>query len=200
MLNYINNDSWLGFASSVPWQVQRWQGAGVASIWSVPLTVWGTSLEQVATGAYDNYFQAAANALAQAVPSKDGNIYVRLGWEFNGTWMPWAAQGHEAAFIKTFQDVVDVFRSASDKFKFVWDVNEGGSTIDPAKWSAPIEVVRPLVWLLSLEDGRDGKAPEARGDRREATSGGRSDFTGPERGRCNPRARCEFGDVLPVAA
>ncbi|MCJ2117057.1 nucleotidyl transferase AbiEii/AbiGii toxin family protein, partial [Methylobacterium sp. J-001] len=46
-------------------------------------------------------------------------------------------------------------------------------------WSAPIEVVRPLVWLLSLEDGRDGKAPEARGDRREATSGGRSDFTGP---------------------
>ncbi|MCJ2116558.1 hypothetical protein MKK65_08185, partial [Methylobacterium sp. J-001] len=48
-----------------------------------------------------------------------------------------------------------------------------------ADWSAPIEVVRPLVWLLSLEDGRDGKAPEARGDRREATSGGRSDFTGP---------------------
>ena len=133
VLNYINNDSWSGFASSVPWQVQRWQGAGVASIWSVPLTVWGTSLEQVATGAYDSYFQAAANALAQAVPSKDGNIYVRLGWEFNGTWMPWAAQGHEAAFIKTFQDVVDIFRSVSDKFKFVWDVNEGGSTIDPAK-------------------------------------------------------------------
>ncbi|WP_246685411.1 hypothetical protein, partial [Methylobacterium sp. WL103] len=44
-----------------------------------------------------------------------------------------------------------------------------------ADWSAPIEVVRPLVWLLSLEDGRDGKAPEARGDRREATSGGRAD-------------------------
>ncbi|WP_210168832.1 hypothetical protein, partial [Methylobacterium sp. Leaf100] len=31
-------------------------------------------------------------------------------------------------------------------------------------WSAPIEVVRSLVWLLSLEDGQDGKAPEARGD------------------------------------
>ncbi|MCJ2066812.1 diguanylate cyclase, partial [Methylobacterium sp. J-088] len=46
-------------------------------------------------------------------------------------------------------------------------------------WSAPIEVVRPLVWLLSLEDGRDGKIPEARGDRREATSGGRADLTGP---------------------
>ena len=29
------------------------------------------------------------------------------------------------------------------------------------RWSAPIEVVRPLVWLLSLEDGQDGKAPEA---------------------------------------
>ena len=28
-------------------------------------------------------------------------------------------------------------------------------------WSAPIEVVRPLIWLLSLEDGQDGKTPEA---------------------------------------
>ena len=72
--------------------------------------------------------------------------------------------------------------------------------IEQSDWSAPIEVVRPLVWLLSLEDGQDGKAPEARGDRREATSGGRADLTGPERGRYNPRARCEFGDVLPVAA
>ncbi|MCJ2112984.1 hypothetical protein MKK64_17525 [Methylobacterium sp. E-025] len=133
VLNYLNNDSWAAFASSVPWQVQRWQHVGISSIWSVPLTVWGTSLEQVATGAYDNYFHAAAQALAQTMPSKDGNIYIRLGWEFNGGWMPWAAQGHEAAFIKSFQDVVDVFRGVSDKFKFVWDVNEGGSTIDPAK-------------------------------------------------------------------
>ncbi|MCJ2116701.1 hypothetical protein MKK65_08985, partial [Methylobacterium sp. J-001] len=59
------------------------------------------------------------------------------------------------------------------------DATIGDHIVETCEWSAPIEVVRPLVWLLSLEDGRDGKAPEARGDRREATSGGRSDFTGP---------------------
>ncbi|MBV9078117.1 MAG: autotransporter-associated beta strand repeat-containing protein [Methylobacteriaceae bacterium] len=132
VLNYLNNDSWSAFDSSVGWQVGRWQTTGLSSIWSVPLTVWGTSLEEVASGARDSHFREAAEALATAKPSSDGQIYVRLGWEFNGGWMPWAAQGHEGAFVAAFQDVVNVFRSVSSTFKFVWDVNQGGSAIDPA--------------------------------------------------------------------
>jgi hypothetical protein len=130
-LNYLNNNSWSEFDSSAPWAVGLWQN--IPTIWSVPLTVTGTSLEQVATGDYNSHFVSAAKQLAKSTPSKDGNIYVRVGWEFNGSWMPWSAQGHEAAFIKSFQNLVDSFRSISDKFKFVWDVNQGASTIDPAK-------------------------------------------------------------------
>ncbi|KQP35947.1 terminase gpA endonuclease subunit, partial [Methylobacterium sp. Leaf100] len=52
----------------------------------------------------------------------------------------------------------------------IWgNTNEGHAWRE--LWSAPIEVVRSLVWLLSLEDGQDGKAPEARGDRCQATAG-----------------------------
>ena len=132
-LDYLNNNSWSEFASSIPWALEVAKATGLSSVWSVPLTVWGTSLEQVASGAYNSYFLKAAQALAQSKPSADGSIYVRLGWEFNSSWMPWAAAGHEQAFIKAFQDVVTVFRSVSDNFKFVWDVNQGASQIDPAK-------------------------------------------------------------------
>ncbi|WP_336492820.1 glycosyl hydrolase, partial [Methylobacterium nigriterrae] len=131
VLFYLNNDSWAAFDSSVPWAVGLWAPSQTSVIWSVPLTVWGTALDEVATGAYDAHFLKAAQALA-AGRSEAGPIYVRLGWEFNGSWMPWAAQGHEAAFVTAFQNVVSLFRSVSDQFRFVWDVNAGGS-YDPAK-------------------------------------------------------------------
>lgn len=133
VLNFLNNDSWSGLDSSAGWQAWQWKGAGPGNVWAMPLTVHGTSLEQVATGAYNGHFLTAAQALAQSQPSNDGSIYVRVGWEFNGDWMPWAAQGHEDAFINAFHQLVDTFRSVSDKFKFVWDVTEGDSTYNPAK-------------------------------------------------------------------
>ncbi|RYF02426.1 MAG: hypothetical protein EOO77_32675, partial [Oxalobacteraceae bacterium] len=133
VLAYLNNDSWSGFDSSIGYEVSLWKHTKASNIWSVPLTVWGTSLEQVATGSYNDHFLKAAQSLAQTKPSADGNIYIRAGWEFNGSWMPWAAEGHEGAFIKSFQNLVDTFRSVSDKFKFVWDVNESDSTYNPTK-------------------------------------------------------------------
>lgn len=132
VLFYLNNDSWKAFDSSIGWAVNLWKPSNTPVIWSVPLTVTGTSLEQVATGAYNSHFLQAAQALAQSKPSSDGNIYVRVGWEFNGSWMPWSAQGHEAAFVQSYQNLVNTFRSVSSEFKFVWDVNAGGS-YDPSK-------------------------------------------------------------------
>lgn len=132
VLFYLNNDTWSAFDSSISWAVNLWKPTNVPVIWSVPLTVWGTSLEQVATGAYDSHFRKAALALAQSKPSADGAIYVRVGWEFNGTWMPWSAQGHEAAFIQSFRHLVKTFRAVSNKFKFVFDVNKGGD-YNPAR-------------------------------------------------------------------
>ena len=133
VLNYLNNDSWSGFDSSIGWATGLWKNSGTSNIWSVPLTVWGTSLEQVATGAFNDHFLKAAQGLAQTKPSSDGNIYVRVGWEFNGSWMPWAAAGHEKAFIKSFQNLVDTFRSVSGKFKFVWDTTNDGGNMNPEK-------------------------------------------------------------------
>lgn len=132
VLFYINSDSWSAFDSSLDWAVKLWRPSDTPVVWSVPLTVVGTSLDRVAHGSYNSHFARAAQALAHAKRSKDGAIYVRVGWEFNGDWMPWSAQGQEAAFIGAFHNLVDTFRAVSSKFRFVWDVNASGN-YDPVR-------------------------------------------------------------------
>ena len=48
-------------------------------VWSVPLTVKGTRLKEVASGAHDAEFEAAARAISEAQPG----AIIRLGWEMN---------------------------------------------------------------------------------------------------------------------
>ena len=48
-------------------------------VWSVPLTVTGTPLADVANGLHDAEFEAAARAIAEAQPK----AIIRLGWEMN---------------------------------------------------------------------------------------------------------------------
>ncbi|MCJ2105112.1 hypothetical protein MKK70_06900, partial [Methylobacterium sp. E-041] len=78
VLNYLGNGDWSGFDSSIGYEVSIWKATPASKIWSVPLTVWGTSLEQVATGAFNDHFLKAAQGLAQTKASSDGNIYVRV--------------------------------------------------------------------------------------------------------------------------
>ena len=134
VLMYLNDWSWDAYESSIPWATQLWKDDPTPRIWGVPLTVTGTPLEEVATGAHNDTFLRAAQAIAAtSPPSPDGNIYVRVGWEFNGEWMPWAAEGHEQAYIDSFRQLVDTFRSVAPNFKFVWDVVNADRAMDPAK-------------------------------------------------------------------
>ncbi len=55
-----------------------------------------------------------------------GSSVVRLGWEFNGGWFPWAAGGCPGAFVGTFQQIVTVMRSVSGaNFSFEWNPTAG---------------------------------------------------------------------------
>ncbi|WP_240769162.1 Ig-like domain-containing protein, partial [Paracoccus liaowanqingii] len=71
---------------------------------------------------------AEALLAASEGPAK---IHVRIGEEFNGDWMPWAAKGKEVDFIATFRHIVEIFRSVSEKFVFEWNVNIGDMGMNP---------------------------------------------------------------------
>ena len=132
VMAYVGNADWGDFMGSAGWAAtQLWTQIDRPILWSVPLTVNGASLEAGAWGAYDDYFRSVANSLANFRP-QDEHIYIRTGWEFNGDWFPWSAQGHEQAFIDTFHHFVDTFRSVSDRFVFEWNVTNTG--LPPEDW------------------------------------------------------------------
>jgi len=85
-------------------------------VWSVPLTMTGTPLADVANGLHDGDFKAAARAIAEAQPK----AIIRLGWEMNIANSAWFAKDHEAEYIAAFRRVVGIFRSHSSDFKYDW--------------------------------------------------------------------------------
>lgn len=107
------------------WFVDQFRMLNKPTLWSVAMIPKGSSLREAATGEYNRYYVSAARVLAKTKPFPDGTIRIRLGWEMNGNWFPWAAQGKEEDFVRTFRHIVDSFRSVSDKFRFEWNVNYG---------------------------------------------------------------------------
>jgi beta-mannanase len=86
------------------------------------------TLAQGATGAFNSYFVTLAQTL---VAGGQSNAYLRLGWEFDGSWMPWEATtpSTEASFATYFQQIVTAMRSVpGEKFRFEWNPDAGAFT------------------------------------------------------------------------
>ena len=146
--------SWLGSSSSIkyaqdfvdatdwshisnPWQLSNWQGSPFSMVWGVPMLPCGSSATQcstnvsdydeVANGGADSYFKTLAQNLISA---GFGSSYIRLGWEFNATWMGWSICNSDGSglaswasdFVPAFQNIVTSMRSVSGaNFKFIWN-------------------------------------------------------------------------------
>ena len=130
VLGYTGDASWDDYDGSVAWASGVWNKLDRRVFWSVPLIPRGASLSKAAAGQYDDHYRLAAQKLAAFRPG-DPIIYIRTGWEFNGDWFPWAARGKEKDFIGAFQRFVTIFRDASPRFRFEWNVNIGDVGMDP---------------------------------------------------------------------
>jgi hypothetical protein len=90
----------------------------------------GTStLASGAAGAYDVYFITIAKNL---VAKGYSNATLRVGWEFNGSWFPWASYKDPKNFITYFQRIVTLMRSVPGQhFKFDWCPSIGANALAP---------------------------------------------------------------------
>ena len=52
-------------------------------------------------------------------------VTIRLGWEFDGNWMPWSAAGNEALWVQAYRHVHDVFKSIIPNARFDWTGDVG---------------------------------------------------------------------------
>lgn len=113
------------------WLIDRWVSANRVVIYSVPMLPESgeTSLERGAKGEYDDHFRALAKLLVKA---DHGGAVLRLGWEFNGNWYPWAANKCPTCFVEYWKRIVDVMRSVQGaQFLFDWNPTLGRQEIAP---------------------------------------------------------------------
>jgi hypothetical protein len=116
-VDFYGEATWEEF-SKYSWVPGIWKKLNPARkvVWSMPLTMKGTPLADVAAGKYDVEFEGAARAIADAQP----DAVIRLGWEMNLEQSNWFAGGREADYIAAYRHVAGLFRKASNRFTFDW--------------------------------------------------------------------------------
>jgi hypothetical protein len=119
-LEFLSNETWElmeNASSRSPW---CWAATGLPMTFSVSmLPADGVStLEAGARGDYDAHFRTIArNFVAEGQP----NAIVRLGWEFNFGWYPWAAAKNPTAWVAYWRRIVTAMRSVpGQNFRFDW--------------------------------------------------------------------------------
>ncbi len=122
-MDFLDGSSW-STLDDPAWLLSKWNGTGDRMIWGLPmLPNSGASLSTGATGAYNGYFVTLAQRL---VAGGQGSSIIRLGWEFNGGWFPWAANGQAAAFVTYWRQIVGAMRSVPGaRFSFEWNPTRG---------------------------------------------------------------------------
>jgi hypothetical protein len=146
--------SWLGSAGTIkyaedfvdatdwshisdPWQLSNWQGSPFTMVWGVPMLPCGgpstqcstnvSDYDMVANGGANGYFKTLAQNL---IANGFGSSYIRLGWEFNASWMGWGVCNQDGSglaswagdFVPAFRNIVTSMRSVSGaNFKFIWN-------------------------------------------------------------------------------
>jgi hypothetical protein len=134
VLDFLAYDSWASFESDARWTCESWGGFGKRPIvssmtYSIPLTVQGTPLSEVAAGKHDRTYLAVARDM---IDNGWAHAVVRLGWEFNGSWMPWSASKDPAAYVAAYRRVVMLMRSVPGaRFTFDWCSACGRNAISP---------------------------------------------------------------------
>jgi hypothetical protein len=122
-LDFLDASNWSSIAAPREW-AEAWNDSPYRVVYSIPLIPnTGGTLREGAGGAYNVHFRRLAETL---VAHGEGDAVLRLGWEFNGDWMPWNARSDPGAYAAYWRQVVQTMRAVSGaQFKFDWCTNLG---------------------------------------------------------------------------
>jgi hypothetical protein len=120
--------SWDVLAKGATWGVRCWQQARVKHlVLSIPMLPNDKSatLADGARGKFDELFRNYAKLL---VKHGFADATLRIGWEFNADWYPWAAKHDPQAWIEYYRRAVTAMREVPGaKFTFDWCAAGGWS-------------------------------------------------------------------------
>ena len=130
--DFIDATDWAHISD--PWQLGDWKGTPYTMVWGVPMLPCGGPSTQcktniadydlLAQGGADGYYKTLAQHLVSA---GFGSSYIRIGWEFNGSWYPWGVRTNDdaRAFAAYFRRVVTTMRAVAPGLRFDWNPSVG---------------------------------------------------------------------------
>ena len=92
--------------------------------YDVPMVLQYGTFAAVYNGSLDDVYRN----VAQTIAARDPNGVIRIGHEMNGTWYDWSIDGPagtSAEYVLCYRHLVEIFRSVSPGFKFVWNPGAG---------------------------------------------------------------------------
>jgi uncharacterized repeat protein (TIGR02543 family) len=138
VVDYIqDNDGWqavAGASGSIDWLLNAWKVTPYQLCLAVPIIPSDSSGNAVGTllsganGSYNAYYTSLAKVLIAAGYAK---CYLRLGWEFDGSWYKWAALNptDQANYAAYFRQIVTTMRAvAGAEFQFIWNPDASAFT------------------------------------------------------------------------
>lgn len=133
VVDFLDGKNWAAMTGSAKWIAQCWQKPGYKLALSVPMLTKDKSatLADGARGDLDHHFREIARIL---VETGHGDSILRIGWEFNGAWYPWAASQDPESFVAFWRRIVVTMRSVpGNRFRFDWNPTVGTTKIDPER-------------------------------------------------------------------
>jgi beta-mannanase len=127
IVNFFNSSSRSALNNDVPFELSQFQTYANPVVWSFPL-ITGTSGETLANAASGSYDSSWTTALNEILTSRtnDKTIILRVNWEMNGvTFFPWYCTPDQTNFNASWQRFVNLARSLSSKFVFLWCPTQG---------------------------------------------------------------------------
>ncbi len=122
---YADRSSWAGITN--PWPVSTYAGFAGRLVLSVPTFPQGQgSNAACASGAYNTHWAQLATFLKS---HGRANTIVRLGWEFNGTWMYWHSDASGQQFKQCFQQASRSMKAADPAILLDWTFTAHGSQV-----------------------------------------------------------------------
>ena len=149
-VDFLAQAKWSDIAAPT-WWASRWGATPYRVVYSVPmLPDSGGTLQQGAAGAYNTYFSQLAQTLAA---HGESDAVIRIGWEFNGSWMKWNAGPDPAAFIAYWRQIVETMRAVpGSRFSFDWCPNRGQGSVAPER-AYPGDAYVDYIGLDSYDTG-----------------------------------------------
>lgn len=196
VIDFVNQDDWREFDSSARWIADCWSDTPYALVLSVPMVTRDEgTLREGAAGAYDAHFADLARVL---VEEGHEDAVLRIGWEFDGDWYPWAASRDPKAFVPYYRRIVGIMRATPGaKFTYVWNFNLGENTSKPDQFYPGDDVVDVIAADVYNQSWRvEDAVPAVRRRNRHAQSYGLDWLAAFARAHRKPIAIPEWGTGL----